>query len=425
MIMPSLLLQKPSKESISKDHLKALRRRMELWQSGDLLKLLPDSLAIQKYLESVIGSKTMVQISKTFVEEMQKGNLNGAMKLLTDNMDHGILPLNDESISKIKKHPQTSAPDPINLLLDEVQNIHSIKYEDIAAEEVRKVAINTKEGSGPSGLDADGWRRILASSCFGDSSADLFRAIASITRKLRSEKLDASSLEAFLACRLIPLDKNPGLRPTVDGTLRRIAGTVVVSFTRNEIIDSVGSLQVCAGHEAGCEALIHAMNNIFQDEQTEAVLLVDAANAFNAVNHKSFLRNINIICPSIAAFVHNCYSRPNRSFVFGGVEIASSEGTTQGDPVAMAVYAIAIIPLILIILNIDNTESYSEGTSKAAAYADDLTAAGCIPGLKYWWDQLCELGPKFGYFPQASKSWLIIRPEVEGKAKTIFQGSGV
>ena len=89
----------------------------------------------------------------------------------------------------------------------------------------------------------------------------------------------------------------------------------------------------------------------------------------------------------------------------------------------MAVYAIAIIPLILMILEI--IESYSEGTSKVAAYADDLTAAGRIPGLKYWWNQFCELGPKFGYFPQTSKSWLIIKPEVRGKAKTIFQGSGV
>ena len=71
------------------------------------------------------------------------------------------------------------------------------------------------------------------------------------------------------------------------------------------------------------------------------------------------------------------------------------------------------------------TESYSVGTSKAAAYADDLTAAGCIPELKYWWDQLCELGPKFGYFPQESKSWLIIKPEVKRNAKTIFQGSGL
>ena len=118
-----------------------------------------------------------------------------------------------------------------------------------------------------------------------------------------------------------------------------------------------------------------------------------------------------------------CYSRPSRLFAIGGIEIASTEGTTQGDPVAMAVYAIVVIPLILMILEI--TESYSKGTSKAAAYVDDLTAAGCIPGLKCWWDQLCELGPKFAYIPQTSKLWLIIKTEVEEKSKTIFQGSGV
>ena len=137
----------------------------------------------------------------------------------------------------------------------------------------------------------------------------------------------------------------------------------------------------------------------------------------------AFLHNIDIICPSITTFVHNCYSRPSQLFVIDGVEIASSECTTQGDPVPMVVCAIAKISLILMTLEI--TESYSEDISKAAAYVDDLIAASCIPGLKYWWNQLSELGPKFRYFPQASKSWLIIKPGVEGKAKTIFQGSGV
>ena len=56
MIMPSLPLQKPSKESKSNDHLKALERRMKLWQSGDLLGLLQDSLTIQRNLKSVQGS---------------------------------------------------------------------------------------------------------------------------------------------------------------------------------------------------------------------------------------------------------------------------------------------------------------------------------------------------------------------------------
>ena len=187
------------------------------------------------------------------------------LKLLTYNMDHGILPLNDDTISKLKmNHPQALAPEPKIFLPDEAQNIHPIRYEEITAAEVRKAAINTKGGSGLSGLDVDGWCRILASNCFGDSSADLCRTIASFTRKLCSEKLDPFSLEAFLACQLIPLGKNPGLRQIgVGEILRRIAGKVVVSSTRSDNIDSVGSLQVCAGHEAGCEALIHVMNNVF------------------------------------------------------------------------------------------------------------------------------------------------------------------
>ena len=73
------------------------------------------------------------------------------------------------------------------------------------------------------------------------------------------------------------------------------------------------------------------MKNIFQDKQTEAVILADAANTFNVVNRKAFLHNINKICPSIPTFVHNYYTRLSRLFVIGVVEIVSSEGTTQGD----------------------------------------------------------------------------------------------
>ena len=100
MIIPILLLKKPSKESKSEDHLKGLERRMELRQSGNLLDLLQESLTHQRNLKSVCKAKTIDQISRTFAEEMQKDNVNGALKLLTNNMQHGILPLNEEIILK-------------------------------------------------------------------------------------------------------------------------------------------------------------------------------------------------------------------------------------------------------------------------------------------------------------------------------------
>ena len=35
-ILPILLLQKPSKNSKSKDHVKHLKRRLDLWSAGDI-----------------------------------------------------------------------------------------------------------------------------------------------------------------------------------------------------------------------------------------------------------------------------------------------------------------------------------------------------------------------------------------------------
>jgi len=186
--------------------------------------------------------------------------------------------------------------------------------------------------------------------------------------------------EAFLACRLIPLDKNPGLRQIgVGEVLRRIIGKAVMVVPRNHVKKSVGSLQVCAGQEAGCEAAIHAMKDIFEQEDTEAVLLIDAANAFNAINRKKFIHKIGIICPEISTYVINCYTKPSRLFVIGGVELRSEKGTTQGDPIAMAVYAIAAMPLLLMVLEI--TDNLLGIRTKSEAYADDFSAAGSIRNL--------------------------------------------
>ena len=47
MVMSSLLLQKSSQKSKSKDHLTALERRLELWESGEVMELLKESDKIQ------------------------------------------------------------------------------------------------------------------------------------------------------------------------------------------------------------------------------------------------------------------------------------------------------------------------------------------------------------------------------------------
>ena len=55
---------------------------------------------------------------------------------------------------------------------------------------------------------------------------------------------------------------------------------------------------------------------------------------------------IGIICPSLAQILTILYGYPVRLLVAGGGEITSTEGTKQGDPLAMTMYSVAITPLI-------------------------------------------------------------------------------
>ena len=98
------------------------------------------------------------------------------------------------------------------------------------------------------------------------------------------------------------------------------------------------------------------------------------------------------------------------------------EGTTQCDPAAMVIYAIAIIPLILMLVEIRMQDNNHK---KTAAYANDLTVAGPIDQIRIWWNTLCRLGPKFGYFPEGSKSWIIVRENAKERAQTIFDNTKI
>eukprot|EP00794_Sanderia_malayensis_P006354 gene6354-7082_t len=151
MVMTNLLLQKPSKHSKSNDHLKALERRLNLWNEGNLKDLLLEGNTIQANLKSFKKSNNIAEISKKFASEMQKGNVNGAIKLLSDNMQNNILPLNASTLNSLKlKHPEAKKAASEVLFDDIVSSIHPVKFEEISGESVRKAAIRTKGESGPS-----------------------------------------------------------------------------------------------------------------------------------------------------------------------------------------------------------------------------------------------------------------------------------
>ena len=96
---------------------------------------------------------------------------------------------------------------------------------------------------------------------------------------------------------------------------------------------------------AGCEAAIHTLTDIFENDKCETIIFIDASNAFNLMNHQVALQSIQKIFPLLAPVIINTYHTPSNLFIDEDV-IMSREGATQGDPLAMAFYTIATIPLI-------------------------------------------------------------------------------
>ncbi|KAL5248881.1 hypothetical protein ACHWQZ_G017912 [Mnemiopsis leidyi] len=85
-----------------------------------------------------------------------------------------------------------------------------VTYHPIDAQAIYLAAKNTNGAAGPSGIDADGWKRFLCSRSFGKETSNLCLAISEFTRKVASENQDPDHLSPFTAARLIPLDKSDG-----------------------------------------------------------------------------------------------------------------------------------------------------------------------------------------------------------------------
>ena len=80
--------------------------------------------------------------------------------------------------------------------------------------------------------------------------------------------------------------------------------------------------------------------------------------------------------------------------------MTSTEGTTQGDLLAMAMYGIGIIPLI---------ELLQKPNVMQQCYADDGSAAGDPKSVRAILDKLDVHGKAFGYNVKPSKCQLVVK----------------
>ena len=427
------MLQNPSPKSKPRIHAKYLASRLAKWKDGNLQSLLDEAAEIQKRLKPrKEDARKESADRKAFVKLMLLGKIGeAAKKINNDDSVKGVHQLSDEIKEVLqKKHPNAREASPDILLPSRAQSPEAVIFEAITAESVFKTAKQMKGSGGPTLVDSDMWKQFLCSRAFGNSTDSLCQAVADVTKILCTEEVHPDCLDEFIAGRLVPLDKGetkegePGVRPVgVGEVLRRLSGKLLISVIKNDVTVAAGPLQTCTGVKAGIEAAIHAMRQVFEQEETDAILLVDAENAFNNLNRTAALSNIKELCPTFYRYLLNTYQKPSKLVIPGDEKydiILSEEGCTQGDVAAMAKYGIGTKPL-----NDKLADAVDPNTCKQIWYADDSSSAGKLLEMKKWWDTLCQAGPQYGYFPLPRKTVLIVKPEKKEEAEEVFRGSGV
>lgn len=108
---------------------------------------------------------------------MQKGNVTRAIKILRNNKQNRILPLNRETLNHLK------------LKLHEGKRASA----EVLLESLRQAALHTEGGSGLLGLNTGDQRKILILENFSKSNSDLRKAIARSIKNLRTSDISFDS----------------------------------------------------------------------------------------------------------------------------------------------------------------------------------------------------------------------------------------
>eukprot|EP00957_Ditylum_brightwellii_P005607 429089-Ditylum_brightwellii.AAC.1 len=90
----------------------------------------------------------------------------------------------------------------------------------------------------------------------------------------------------------------------------------------------------------------------------------------------------------------------NKDLVF------SKEGVTQGDPLVMILYALALLPVIAVLETLLDGPTYAIKQLQKW-FADDSALAVFFEAIDKWYEKLCLIGPPPGYHPESEKSILI------------------
>jgi hypothetical protein len=456
LVFAAVILQTKTGVRRAGDIRRRLTARMDLWTKGRFAALVDDTEVELQSKTATSGRPDEEARARAYNARVLSGRLRSACRILTRRDGGGVLDA-DGVCSKSgrpvlevlqAKHPELRDPTELGRAdgaFEPYAKTPAAVPADIGGDQVAEVAARLSGAAGPGGTDAVDLRNWLLR--FGTASEGLRNELASWTSWLANSNPPWAAYRALMACRLVALDKQPGTRPVGIGEIyRRLFTKCLLKAVGDQATAACGNFNLCAGLPAGIEGACHAIREDWhahppgpppraaapvappadpaavpplppppapppEAEQEPAephgVLLVDAANGFNELGRKAMLWTVRHRWAAGARFAFNCYRhsallilrRPGRPCHV----ILSQEGVTQGDPLSMVLYGVALVPL---------AEQLRAEVPRVLQpwYADDCAMAGPVSGIAAAMALLETQGPRRGYYPEPAKSIFVGRP---------------
>jgi len=403
-----------------------LTQQLDAWDNQQCSMLVNETERHMKsFLTSRRSTTTPPQRRKIFNNLMLKGEVSKAVQHITTTEESALLNPSDDSDGYIVEHVLAAKhPDPTPVArkdlpgYDELPPLVPITVTD---DTVLAIARRLKGSCGLDGTHSHSLRSWLTQ--YHQASDHLRQSLASLTETMSNQLVPWPAIRALMSCRLIAIDKDPGVRPIGIGHIwRRAMAKCFLSITAPAATEACSIDQLCAGLQVGIEGAIHAANQFWKEHAGDSdfgFLMIDAKNAFNEQHRITMLWTTRHEWPQGALFTFNCYKHWTILIAHdpSGAKYTflSKVGATQGDPIAMIIYALGLLPLIRQLKLEFPTILFHSW------YADDGAAAATIPELCEYFQRLSKLGPVYGYYPQAKKSILVVPSPVYDYAKKYFE----
>ena len=91
--------------------------------------------------------------AKAFAKLVMEGQINSAVRFLSEDGGRGVLPLTDDVMTQLnEKHPTAEEAKVGSLLFDPVEDVPKLLYYEIDGEMIKEAALRTKGSGGGGGL---------------------------------------------------------------------------------------------------------------------------------------------------------------------------------------------------------------------------------------------------------------------------------